>query len=383
MTTIEIPKSEQARIRPSALPKLAQCPSFTGSPGTSDAAARGTALDDAFRDAMQGDDARLNALAPDAAKAVRWAMDQVRFYANGHGVATDEESCRVCCPLIPHHPGTEDASAPTAETTFDLKTGQLRSYREQMAAYALGRMDEQFCETWRTILIFCDQRQVVVDHWTYAEAAELVGEVIADAVNPAREPVPCEYCGWCALADTCSARVGAVKEVADTLEPAWELVAPQPETPDEHTEQTQLATERISALVGEIADDPARHAAFLRAWKIAMDALFDPLDKLAREKLNDKPDALPGWKLIGVKGRTSRTVSPLNLGHHIKRLGHGPVLAALGPMAAADFERIWKEHCPDEPLPEGIIEESTGPGHTQLRQDKPKKKRAAKKKANA
>ena len=44
-----------SRIRHSALPKLAQCPKFDGAAGTSDAAARGTAMDEAFRLALQGD----------------------------------------------------------------------------------------------------------------------------------------------------------------------------------------------------------------------------------------------------------------------------------------------------------------------------------------
>ena len=52
----------------------------------------------------------------------------------------------------------------------DLKTGQLRNYREQMAAYALGFMDATFRTEWTAHLLFCDQRQLVTHRFTYEEA---------------------------------------------------------------------------------------------------------------------------------------------------------------------------------------------------------------------
>ena len=66
----------------------------------------------------------------------------------------------------------------------DLKTGQLRNYREQMAAYALGFMEATFRTEWTSHLLFCDQRQLITHRFTYDEAKALVEASSRDSRTP-------------------------------------------------------------------------------------------------------------------------------------------------------------------------------------------------------
>src|SRR5207253_1592421 len=105
---------------------------------------------------------------------------------------------------------------PELGMSADLKTGQIRNYREQMAAYALGFMDATFRTEWTSHLLFCDQRQLVTHRFTYDEAKALVSEVIARFHDFGKEPTVCEYCSWCVKAETCPARL---QLAADALRP--------------------------------------------------------------------------------------------------------------------------------------------------------------------
>jgi hypothetical protein len=89
-----------------------------------------------------------------------------------------------------------------------------------MAAYALGLMQQHFEQEWDTHLLFCDQRQVVTHHWTYATASELVRTVLANVGTPPKEN---DYCGWCAKSLTCGARV---KSMTGALVPVQSEITP-------------------------------------------------------------------------------------------------------------------------------------------------------------
>ena len=88
-------------------------------------------------------------------------------------IITAEDRCKIECLGLT---GTADAWLPELGMSADLKTGQLRNYREQMAAYALGFMDATFRTEWTSHLLFCDQRQLVTHRFTYDEAKALVSE---------------------------------------------------------------------------------------------------------------------------------------------------------------------------------------------------------------
>ena len=148
-------------LRPSALPKVAACPSFMGKPfEAGPPAQRGTLADEAFRDAMQGDMERLERLDADilalaeenkttlepAEDGIRWAISTARFLSKGTRSLTADEDCRV--KEIPEYPVGEPpiSSGRAREAHGDLKTGadpQLpaadRRVRLRLMLQALGR----------------------------------------------------------------------------------------------------------------------------------------------------------------------------------------------------------------------------------------------------
>ena len=197
-------------LRPSNLPKLAVCACYVSNPDAGPAAARGSALDGLFRARMQGcpDQAEMfyQPSADDLA-AVEWAVNTLRALVADSVVLTREDDCRVVIPGF-ENPGTADALILDKLSHADLKTGAMRNYREQMAAYALGLMEAHFASEWTAHLLFCDQRELVTIRFTYREVKATVEKVIAAYYNPAKQPTPCEYCGWCAKAETCAGRFG-------------------------------------------------------------------------------------------------------------------------------------------------------------------------------
>ena len=97
----------------------------------------------------------------------------MRAIAGTADIITAEDRCKIECLGLT---GTADAWLPELGMSADLKSGQLRNYREQMAAYALGFMDATFRTEWTAHLLFCDQRQLVTHRFTYDEAKALVTE---------------------------------------------------------------------------------------------------------------------------------------------------------------------------------------------------------------
>ena len=88
---------------------------------------------------------------------------------------------------------------------FDLKTGRQRDYKAQMAAYALGAM-QQFGDKKLTChLVYSKSREVETFDLTYEEASDIVYNIVDSVNDPTRSPWPCEYCAWCGRKDTCTA----------------------------------------------------------------------------------------------------------------------------------------------------------------------------------
>ena len=197
-------------IRHSSLPKLAQCPCYESNPVAGPAAERGTRMDAAFRAMLMGKPVEVD-LTTEELEAVAWAVSTARTLADGAPIEADEDKLKVRTPGMEHE-GTEDARTETKATSYDLKTGFLRSYFHQQGAYALGNMERTFAQDWTTHLIFCDQREVVSYVWTYEKASEVVSEVLNSATDPNRKPSACEYCSCCKKADTCVARTAPVVE---------------------------------------------------------------------------------------------------------------------------------------------------------------------------
>lgn len=326
-------------LRPSLLPKLAACPRYEPEPIAGAAAERGTELDVVFRAVLGGDNAALSALPDeDALAAVTWAVDTSRILAGDALLEANEENLRIEAEGMT---GTADLLCEARGWSADLKSGQVRNYLEQQAAYALGFMDRFFVEEWTVYLLFCDERQLVRMDFTREQAEGIIRGVKARRLDPLSLPTPCDYCGWCALRWKCRERLETV---------AW-FLGLDPATVDFEKE----------------ASDPAHLGALLDlTHAVAKDGgLHDMLkDKAGEHLLAGK--AVPGWKMQA--GRESRTVCALRIQEAVngksllQMAGSQNVFAALGAISAAKLEAIWqKAHGPDSAPPADWIEMKRGP----------------------
>ena len=328
-------------LRPSNLPKLAVCPCYESHPVAGPAAERGTLLDTAFRAELLGLEERFliaNKLTADEIAAVSWSVSMVRAISGRERVLARVDDCRV---RILDLTGTADAIVPTRLTHFDLKTGARRNYREQMAAYALGLMGAYFAGEWTAHLLFCDQREVETIKFTYEEAHAVVDQVVKSFNDPRKQPTPCEYCAWCAKADTCPARLATVGETLAVADPGFDFDA--------------------------VLADPEKLGAFLSACAVVED-FHARAKEIASERLKTG-GRIPGWKLATRKG--GEFVDCETVGHHIQQLGFGPVLAAYGDLPAAKFRDLWRQRMPgDQAFPESSVKAASPT--TYLKQTKTK-----------
>jgi len=315
------------QLRPSTLPKLAACSCYQNSkepPGP--AAERGTLMDGAFRSIMAGKDV-IGEISEEDLNAVLWAVDTLKALSGSDQILTMEEECKIQIDEL-GRAGTADAVVPTKSMLADLKSGQIRNYKEQMQAYALGLMREFWVQEWTCHLLFCDQREVVTHKFKYEECALAITGIVHDATDPERTPTLCEYCEWCALATTCSLRVESA------IEPLGCAIAP------ERTDLFDL-----------ILNDPDKLGDFLVKCKI-LDKFRDRAEDKARGLLDAGID-IPGWRLG--KGRTSEFVDARKVYEHRETLGLGNIVESYGSMSGAKFRKLWEQNAPDKPLPEEVI----------------------------
>ena len=315
-------------LRPSALPKLAVCPCYKGASGQSEAAARGTLLDTAFRNAMQGE-AMLGDISEEDANTVLWAVETLKALAGSNAVLTSEESCKIEIQKFGMS-GTADAIIPSKGMLADLKTGQARNYKEQMAAYALGLMIEHFCDAWTCHLLFCDQRELITYRFTFDEALKIVSDVVCAYNNENKVATPCEYCEWCAFSTTCEVRV------SQALEPLGVSSGP-----------SHIVTEIFDSILAS----PEKLGDFLTKCKI-LEKFQVKAEDVARARLEEGAD-VPGWKLG--KGRESEFVDARKVYEYRDKLGIGDIFESYGSMSGNKFRKLWEERFPNEPIPEGLI----------------------------
>jgi len=266
-------------ISPSSLPKLAECALFTSAPGASAAAERGTLLDKALRELLVDDPTTFDTLSAEDKAAVEWGANELRVLSGGYHVETREEHLGMEVPGL-SRPGTADAVCVRAKWVADIKTGQVRNYRQQLAAYALACMQEHFADSWTAHVVYVDQRLRRTYDFTRDQAEATVSNLIAEASSRTAEPTPNEFCGWCANFNGCRAIVRQSSE-------ALALV------------KGERALDEIRA---EIAADPLALSVFAANWKAAEKHLADPLLELLKTRLADGEE-IPGWKVSSMAGR--------------------------------------------------------------------------------
>ena len=319
-------------IRHSALPKLALCGQYEGSQGTSPAAERGTKLDAAFRHAWTTGEFPNWDLSEEDAEAIRWSINQcISLGGARDGLTTEEDRCRILTGGFEHR-GTADGVAVAGRWLVDLKSGQIYDYAAQMAAYALGLMQQHFEQEWTTHLLFCDQRQTVIHRWTYASASELVRKVLANVGTPPKEN---DYCGWCAKSLTCGARV---QSMTGALVPVQAEI-----TPDNDGFLTLL-------------NDPARLGRFLSQCATLED--FREAAKAKARELLEAGHTVPGWRLQ--KARVNEFVDAEFIAQAVNSgvIGAADAILAGGSLSAKKAEALWS--AAGAAMPDGIVARKVG-----------------------
>lgn len=321
-------------LRPSLLPKLAECPCFVSSPDAGGAAERGTRMDTAFRNLLMGVDEfrACEHLQPDEKESILWAVKTVRMLCSGEEVIADKKRC-----TFPQwHPrvtgGEADCLCPALGKLFDLKSGQIRNYWEQQASYAKSLMEREFLDEVTCHLLFCDQQQIVTRKFTYQEAISIVNGVV-DSVDRGDGPHLCEYCGWCAAQDICPLRNKA----------AGEALA--------------LATsENMEESFSLISRDPAKLADFVIKAGVLESYVKKGKEKIL-EYINNNVD-VPGFKRVSRKGID--TVAPEDVAKYANWIGIPKLLKAYGSLKADVFRALFAEALPEQKFPEEVVKTGAG-----------------------
>lgn len=331
-------------ISPSSLPKLAECALFSSAPGASAAAERGTLLDKAIRELLVDDPTTFDSLEAEDKKAVEWGVEELRVLSGGYHVETREEYLGMEVPGL-SKPGTADAVCIRAKWVADIKTGQVRNYRQQLAAYALACMDEHFADSWTGHVVYIDQRLRRTYDFTREQAEATVSNLIAEASSRLAEPTPNEYCGWCANFNSCKALVRQSSE-------ALALV------------NGGRALDEIRA---EIAADPVQLSVFAANWKAAEKHIADPLIELLKSRLGEGEE-IPGWKVTTSAGR--QFVEAEAIAKASANVSKETLILALGGKMSAEK---FRQFCADGGVEMDESAVKAGAPITTLRQIKTKK----------
>lgn len=332
-------KASTELLRPSLLPKLAQCPCFVSSPDAGEAAERGTQMDTAFRNLLMGVDEfkACQHLQPDEKESILWAVKTVRMLCSGEEVIADKKRC-----TFPQwHPrvtgGEADCLCPALGKLFDLKSGQIRNYWEQQASYAKSIMEREFLDEVTCHLLFCDQQQIVTRKFTYQEAIAIVNGVV-DTVDRGG-PRLCEYCGWCAEQDTCTLRNRAAHDMLSLVDSG-----------------------KLESSFAKIVKDPFSLAEFVTKAGVLESYVEKGKKKILEYLSNDKE--VPGFIRVSCKGKT--TVLPEDVAKYATWIGVPKLLKAYGSLSAATFRKLFAEALPEQQFPEELVK--TGAGYSYVKQ---------------
>lgn len=333
-------------VRPSLLPKLEECPCYknkAGDPG--EAAKRGTKLDAIIRLALERPDhsiakaagALKESLNDEDEAACYWAVRKVIQLAEGEIIVTKETELRADAGIENLACGTMDTLIPAKGILIDYKSGSIRSYKAQMAAYALYCMNAYFCESWTAVLLFIDQREATYLTFTRPEAELLVTSII----NAEKTPRICEYCSWCDDCDTCPLRMQMVTQAQNQVEEQGlkKLTKEQIENP---------AT--AGTMVAKLIANPDMAAEWCEKASV-----IASIDSAVKNGIKERMKAegiseLGRFKLS--KPGVSRVVPETLVGHYIGEFGHARVLHAYGNMSTKKFEELWRLQFGERPAPE-------------------------------
>jgi hypothetical protein len=340
---VEVGKQMSKEISPSSLPKLAECALFEGAGGTSSAAERGTAIDLAIRNCISAENDV--AIIGEDAGAIAYGVEELTRLAKGSFVETREEYLAMAVPGLSKL-GTADAVCKAEKWVADIKTGQVRNYREQLAAYSLACMEDNFDTSWTAHVVYVDQKLIRSYDFTYEEAQQITKRTIDRATSAEAKPTPCEYCSWCKHYNSCHA-------IVRQAESAIALI------PD-------ATGNSIEAIKDRILSTPETLGAFAKEWKLAEKEIAEPVMGHLKTRL-ENGEEVAGWKLTSVSGR--KFVEADAIAKASECITKETLILALGGKMS---EKSYLELCANNGVEPDTTAIKAGSPITQLRQTKVK-----------
>jgi len=328
-------------ISPSTLPKLGECALFEGAGGSSAAAERGTAVDLAIRNLISAENDV--AIVGEDAGAIAYGVEELTRLAKGSFVETREEYLAMAVPGLSKL-GTADAVCKEQKWVADIKTGQVRNYREQLAAYAFACMEDNFDTSWTAHVIYVDQKMIRSYDFSYEEAWQITQRTIARATNAEAKPTPCEYCSWCKHFNNCHA-------IVRQAESAIALIP-------------EATGNSIEAIKERILSTPESLGSFIREWKLAEKEIAEPLLGHLKTRL-ENGDEVAGWKLTSVIGR--KFVETEAIANAAQDISKETLILAMGGKMS---EKSYIEFCANNGVEPDTTAIKAGAPTTQLRQTK-------------
>ena len=330
-------------ISPSSLPKLAECALFEGANGTSSAAERGTAVDVAIRNLISAQD-NVTFIGEDSS-AIAYGVEELTRLAKGSFVETREEYLAMAVPGLSKL-GTADAVCKAEKWVADIKTGQLRNYRDQLMAYSLACMEDNFETSWTAHVVYVDQKLIRNYDFSYEEAKQGTQRTIDRATSAEAKPTPCEYCSWCKHYNNCHA-------IVRQAESAIALI------PDVTGNSIDAIRQRILATAESMG-------AFAKEWKLAEKEIAEPVMGHLKMRL-ENGDEVPGWKLTSMSGR--KFVETEAIAKASQNITKETLILALGGKMS---EKSYIELCANNGVEPDQSAIQTGAHSLQLRQTKVK-----------
>ena len=328
-------------ISPSTLPKLAECALFEGAGGTSAAAERGTAVDVAIRNLISAENDV--AIVGEDAGAISYGVEELTRLAKGSFIETREEYLAMAVPGLSKL-GTADAVCKEQKWVADIKTGQVRDYRNQLQAYSLACMEDNFEMSWTAHVIYVDQAMIRSYDFTYEEAKQGTQRVIDRATSAEAKPTPCEYCSWCKHYNNCNAIVRQAESAIAII--------------------PEVTGNSIEAIKERILSTPESLGAFIREWKLAEKEIAEPLLGHLKTRL-ENGDEVAGWKLTSVSGR--RFVETEAIIKASEGISKETLILAMGGKLS---EKSYLELCANNGVEPDQTAIKAGSPTTQLRQTK-------------
>lgn len=298
---------------------------------------RGTITDEGYRDYFAiGEDApnfvnmdeRIAELSAEqgvelnpAKAGVQWAIDYTKLLAKGSEIITDEDRLTVKTPMLDSNSGTMDCHIPQQRIIIDLKSGMVRNYKEQLAAYAMEVMNDRFEEKYEAYLLFLDSQTVVKYIFTFEEAQGIVAAIRMATLDPYKQLKVNQYCGWCGSKDTCQERISMAARSMAALDTA----------------------ERFDAIL----DDPIELADFLTGVE-ALDDLYKRAKAKGVDYISEGVEVL-GYKMVARKGNETLPNEQLSEFITANNIQSHDVASLAGNPSKSKFLKFAAEVTGDDP----------------------------------